>query len=187
MATITVSLPADGDTVDAADYNTPITTIVGDYNGGITNDNISASAAIVSSKLAGEITNDKILTNLLGKVFYTSNQTTITSEVDLTGLSVTVTVPAGGRYVKISGLLSGVAGSNANNKAVLTIQEDATVLGFSYLWLSDVYASSLYCICVLTPAQAAAGSHTYKLALERTNGTGTLTNYANSELIVELI
>jgi len=51
MATITVSLPSDGDTIDAVDYNTPITTIVNDYNGNITNDNISASAAIAGSKL----------------------------------------------------------------------------------------------------------------------------------------
>jgi len=52
MASISVSLPSDGDTIDAADYNTPINTIVNDYNGNITNANISASAAIDGTKLA---------------------------------------------------------------------------------------------------------------------------------------
>jgi len=51
MATITVSLPSDGDTIDVVDYNTPITTIVNEFNGGISNDNISATAGISGTKL----------------------------------------------------------------------------------------------------------------------------------------
>lgn len=52
MGTISVSLPADGTTADVADYNTPITAIVDEFNGGIDNDNIAAGAAITGSKLA---------------------------------------------------------------------------------------------------------------------------------------
>lgn len=52
MANISVSLPSDGDTIDVADYNTPITTIVNEINGGLDNSNISASAAIDGSKIA---------------------------------------------------------------------------------------------------------------------------------------
>ncbi len=63
MSNISVSLPADGDTIDASDYNTPITTIVNDYNGNIDNSNIAAAAAIAGSKLAdGGITNAKLST-----------------------------------------------------------------------------------------------------------------------------
>lgn len=52
MATINVSLPSDGSTADVADYNTPITTIVNEINGALDNSNISASAAIATSKIA---------------------------------------------------------------------------------------------------------------------------------------
>lgn len=52
MATISVSLPSDGSTADVADYNTPVTTIVNAINGGLDNNNISASAAIAGTKLA---------------------------------------------------------------------------------------------------------------------------------------
>ena len=61
MATINVTLPSDGETIDAADYNTPITTIVNEINGNLDNSNIDASAAIAGSKLAdGAITTAKI-------------------------------------------------------------------------------------------------------------------------------
>lgn len=63
MANISVGLPADGDTIDVADYNTPINTIVNEINGSLDNSNISATAAIAGSKLAdGAITNAKLST-----------------------------------------------------------------------------------------------------------------------------
>lgn len=52
MGIISVSLPSDGTTADVADYNTPITTIVNEINGGLDNDNIKSDAAIAGSKLA---------------------------------------------------------------------------------------------------------------------------------------
>ena len=52
MATINVSLPADGTTADVADFNTPITTIVSEFNGNIDNANIKSAAAIAGSKIA---------------------------------------------------------------------------------------------------------------------------------------
>lgn len=52
MSVISVSLPSDGTTADVSDYNTPITTMVNDYNGNIDNSNIASAAAIAGSKLA---------------------------------------------------------------------------------------------------------------------------------------
>lgn len=52
MATISVSLPSDGETIEVADYNVPITTIVNEINGNLDNTNIAAAAAIAGSKLA---------------------------------------------------------------------------------------------------------------------------------------
>jgi hypothetical protein len=63
MAQILVSLPSDGDTIDVSDYNTPITTIVNEINGGLDNSNITANAAIAGSKLAdASVTNAKLST-----------------------------------------------------------------------------------------------------------------------------
>jgi len=62
MANISVSLPADGETADASDYNTPINTIVTEFNGNIDNSNIKANAAISGSKLAdASVTPEKLL------------------------------------------------------------------------------------------------------------------------------
>lgn len=51
MGTISLSLPSDGQTVDAADVNTPFNTIAAEFNGNIDNDNIKSSAAISGTKL----------------------------------------------------------------------------------------------------------------------------------------
>lgn len=61
MGNISVSLPSDGQTIDAADYNTPINTIVGAINGGLDDSNIASGAAIAGSKLAdAAVTSTKI-------------------------------------------------------------------------------------------------------------------------------
>ena len=63
MANISVSLPSDGETVDVADYNTPINTIVNEINGSLDNSNITAAAAIAGSKLAdASVPNAKLAT-----------------------------------------------------------------------------------------------------------------------------
>jgi len=63
MANISVSLPSDGETVDVADYNTPINTIVNEINGSLDNSNITAAAAIAGSKLAdASLPNAKLAT-----------------------------------------------------------------------------------------------------------------------------
>lgn len=54
MSLITPDLSGivDGQTADASDFTNPLNTIIDDYNGNITNDNIASSAAISISKLA---------------------------------------------------------------------------------------------------------------------------------------
>lgn len=53
MGTISVSLPSDGTGADVADYNTPITTIVNEFNGNIDNANVKTGAAIDFAKISG--------------------------------------------------------------------------------------------------------------------------------------
>lgn len=53
MATISVSLPSDGDTADVADYNVPINTIVTAINGNIDADNIEAGGVTPAALVSG--------------------------------------------------------------------------------------------------------------------------------------
>lgn len=50
MGIISVSLPSDGQTIDAADYNVPINTIVNTINGNLNSDNI-ANNSITPAKV----------------------------------------------------------------------------------------------------------------------------------------
>lgn len=56
MGTITVSLPSDGQTADAADVNNPINVIVAAINGNLDNDNIATGANISGTKLGANTT-----------------------------------------------------------------------------------------------------------------------------------
>jgi len=51
MATISVTLPSDGQTIDASDVNTPINTIINEINGSLDANNL-ASGAVTTTKLA---------------------------------------------------------------------------------------------------------------------------------------
>lgn len=60
MSTISVSLPSDGQTIDAADYNVPINTIVSLVNGNLDSNNISTGGIVGSNVASGTITGDKL-------------------------------------------------------------------------------------------------------------------------------
>lgn len=54
MGTISLTLPADGENADAGDVNTPLNTLIDEFNGNIENANIKSTAAIAFSKLASD-------------------------------------------------------------------------------------------------------------------------------------
>lgn len=62
MGSISVSLPNDGETIDVADYNTPITTIVNAINGNLDGDNLAANAVVTANITDGAVTNAKLNT-----------------------------------------------------------------------------------------------------------------------------
>ncbi len=107
----------------------------------------------------------------LGYAEVTTSQTGISTITDLTGLSVTVTVP-GGRRIKITGKAN-VNGSIASNTPQLTIREGSTQLQAAQIQNSSTAGNGtiLEGEVVLTPS---AGTHTYKLSLELSAGTGTV-------------
>lgn len=109
---------------------------------------------------------------MLGYSQTTSNQLDITSETDLTNLSVTVTVDAN-RRIRISThgrILSNSSGDFCTGR----IKEGTTQLAM-WVRLKNESGGNIDIIgngsVVLTPA---SGSHTYKLTLERVSGTGNV-------------
>jgi len=151
--------------------------------------NSSNVLEIGDSNLAGWTINGGGTT--LGYAQVSSSQGGITTLTDLTGLSVSVNVPAGGRRIKITGWLPQVYSSVAGDRADFHIREGNTSLAVAYTrtnLVSDGGFGGLTVMAVLIPS---AGNHTYKLSLARGLGTGSLTFYAGSEtkafILVELI
>lgn len=112
----------------------------------------------------------------LGYAQATATQGSITTETDLTGLTVTATVNSGER-IRVKGNIL-VQTTVAGDVVYLRIKESTTVLQISSLILSstaDVYVMPIEVI--LTPS---AASHTYKLSLARQGGTGTISMVAGA-------
>lgn len=109
----------------------------------------------------------------------TSQGSIVSTETDLTTLAVTVTVPAGSRAVKITADVW-VSSTISADIARLFIKEGATYLGSNTTSLATTPNGYNLLKVVYVPAPS-AGSHTYKLALQRAAGTGTLTSNAGAE------
>jgi hypothetical protein len=112
----------------------------------------------------------------LGYAQVTANQGSITAEVDLTSLTVTVTVVAG-RRLKITGSVT-YSNSTANAGMIVYIKEGGTYLGRgtgSHGVANQEVTPAL--VAVVTPS---AGSHTYKLSAQSQNGGTATTSTVNS-------
>lgn len=115
--------------------------------------------------------------SVLGYAQVTTNQAGITSVVDLNGLAITVSVPAG-RTLRITGEIE-VQSTVVNDVARLAIQEGATTFQVADLTLplANITGKIVTNAVIVSPS---AGLHTYKLTLFRIVGTGSLTmNAAN--------
>lgn len=106
----------------------------------------------------------------------TANQTGISAETDLTGLTVTITVPVG-RRLRITGQAR-VDAVTTGGHVIGRIKEGATELT---RWLNEdigaAQAATSNDYAIITPT---AGTHTYKLTLEKFNGGNTVTVVAGS-------
>jgi hypothetical protein len=109
----------------------------------------------------------------IGYVQVVANQSSITGEADLTGLSQAITVNTN-RRIKVTGKIQ-VSSTVSTDSAILRIKEGATQLQQGR-GNADNSGLTIQVSAVLTPT---AGSHTYKLSLER-DGTGSATMQASS-------
>ena len=106
----------------------------------------------------------------LGYAQVTADQTSISAEVDLTGLTSTVTVGTS-RRVRVTGC-GQIANDGTAGRVIGRIFEGATEVG---RWVVEEIAASGFVLgCGSTVLTPSAGSHTYKLKLWKQSGAGTL-------------
>jgi hypothetical protein len=147
----------------------------------------------VGRMINAEIIDDIVNTLTLGYSEITSNFTTATvnSDVDVTGLATTVTVPAGGRRVKIWVYLPGVyaTGVTADQNIRLSIKEGATVL--NKLQVDQVGSSWIQQMQCVWSGVPTAGAHTYKATIFQNATAGNCVVQCQSTqiafILVELI
>src|ERR1035437_3357366 len=112
----------------------------------------------------------------LGYAQITGNLTTTSaSQVQATGLTSTVTIPAGGRKVKVSAYFWGVGSTVAATLTVFiwdgVIGSGTQLQGWnSTATASGVIAGACLIQAIVTPS---AGSKTYNIGIATTGGTGT--------------
>lgn len=127
----------------------------------------------VGTQIAGDVLTaanfSKLPGGWIGYAEVTANQTGITTVTDLTGLTVTVTAGTA-RRLKITGRC--LADSSViTDRIILSIKESATTFGQGYG--HPPAANEQETITAEATVTPSAGTHTYKLTLER-NGTGTV-------------
>jgi len=151
---------------------------------GPTGPTISSVILSVVDSLGNLIYNRNPTPGVIGYRQATSDQGGITSEVDLTGLSVPVIVPANKR-IKIT-TFTLFANTAAGNRSVLRIKESTTTYSQGILVQgANATNETIISTVILMPS---TGSHTYKLSGQATAGTSTLANATmTSFIIVEII
>jgi len=128
---------------------------------------------------------DNIIGNTLGYAEATTGQT-VTTLADLTSLSVTVVVPTGKRYIRISCYVQGTSTDGPRNIDI-NINESSTQLQTERIQVYGAGAVvSFMPSVILIPT---AGSHTYKLQGTANGGTFTLSAGSThpNYILVELL
>lgn len=101
-----------------------------------------------------------------------------TATTNQTVLSLPVTMPAGGRSVRVVANIGRLSISSSSHTATLVLLRDATVLRE---WPTvSATATNVFHLCWDLPDTPAAGSRTYSLALRSSNAAGTAQVYATT-------
>lgn len=117
------------------------------------------------------------LSSIIGYAEVTANQASIATEVDLTGLSVNVVVPAG-RRLRITGFVGTWASTAANDRVIFAIKEGATQLNRLVTAEGDTTIGNQSAGGVVQViVSPSAGSHTYRLTAAQADA-GTITMFA---------
>lgn len=112
MGLINFTPITDGTTADAADVNSPLTTIYNEFNGNISNANIASNAAIAGSKLADDsVTAAKLDSDAIGHGYLEIARTTLGSNGD----TITVSSIPARKYIKVVAFFTATGGNVTAN------------------------------------------------------------------------
>lgn len=165
MGLVSPSQSNAGDLITAAAINSPVNQLAAVVNGNIDSTNILDSSVSTPKIALNAVTGDKLATGaiFLGYAEITGNFTKSTiAEEDVPGLSVTVTVPAGGRRVKITFSGSYLVTGGTTNAGSFYIKEGANYLAMTRVNMPAGEATGLPPVMAIE--LATAGIHTYKLS-----------------------
>lgn len=174
-------------------YGIPVTT--GVINTANTVNGASLVAASVGSTAlaTNAVQANQIATSAitLGYAQITANFTTAGTNVQVTGLTTTVTIPAGGRRIKITGWATNIQDNTAVTNVTISIWDgvvgSGTLLAFNLVTIPGTsYSASAAVFAVITPSP---GSKTYNIGLTAGGGTAQITASATSPafILVEAI
>lgn len=150
------------------------------------------SGNIVDLRTFATVDSAKLPSPTLGYAQINSNFTSAgTAEQAVTGLSTTVTVPAGGKRIKVTAYTGQLIASIDNSRIDLSIYEDSTRIGTSYGTVRSGVSGGSGPVSTVVVKVPTAGSHTYSVRVTVSVGSGTATVFSDSVtaafLLVELI
>ena len=124
MALINITPIQDGTTAQASQVNTPLQTIVDEFNGNISSVNL-ANGAVTTNKLGdGAVTPDK---RSAGDIIKTVTSTSRTaSSSSYTSLTDNIVVPAGVYEIYFAGQMNRSSGSQLNQSIGVSLSTDAS-------------------------------------------------------------
>lgn len=125
-------------------------------------DNLAVTTAKINDNA---VTNTKLSTSAikLGYAQITSNFTTTTNSL-VTGLSVAITMPAGGRSIKITAFSLALSNSSSPTNSDMTIEENGTEIARCRVTSGGAnYCSPGTAYAVRTPASGASVTYTVRL------------------------
>jgi hypothetical protein len=137
----------------------------------------AAAHALNTAWVHGPVASD--FDAVLGYTQVTANQTPITTEVALTGLSLTVTVPYAQHRVRITAQGKG-SSSNIGDRIIVSIKEGATYLFDGVLDFYEPVANGVSAFSGSVVIVPTAGTHTYNLTARVIAGAGTMTFQAGT-------
>lgn len=123
----------------------------------------------------------------IGEGHATSNQTTITTTTDITGLTVTFTAIANRRY-KVSLLNMNLQSTvGTDTYGVFITDTSNTVLQEAFGAFSGVNIQAIVTMGLYTVTPSTAGSYTFKVRAGRNSGTGSLQSNASAAQILQIL
>lgn len=196
---LAVGVNGGPETILYATYNSGTGALTGITRGlagttGVTHNNgasvaNSASSLYIADLYAGKLAQNAILADVLATnaiklgIATASGQSGVTTAVDVTGCSVTVTIPAGGRSV----LVMAVGSASSNNAAGLTsfdIQAAGSNITGGNFRVTHNNATNSFTGMGFAVETPAAGSRTYKLRATGVVGTTTIDATTNLAVLV---